>query len=137
MDNIKQTLMQFEKQLQVLEKKVKTLEGRIFQERTISESKLPKTLSLREFITEKNPKDDVQKTLAIGYYLETKKGMVSFNADDIKKGFMTAKIKPPININDKINLNIRKGLLMETEEKKNNKKAWTLTNTGEKQIESI
>ena len=136
MDNIEQIIAQFKKQLDSFEKRLIILEERISSKKKGPEkTEFPKNLSLREFIAEKDPKDDVQRTLIIGYYLENNKGMSSFNIEDIKKEFMTAKMKPPSNINDKINLNIRKGgLIMEAEEKKDNKKAWVLTDTGEKEV---
>lgn len=138
MENIKQIMMQFKERLEVLEKRMTNLEGQVSsRQESLGKLKQPsKNLSLREFIAEKNPVDDVQRTLVIGYYLEHNKGMDSFNAEDIKKEFMSAKLKPPVNINDKINLNIRKGLMMELEKEKGSRKSWTLTDTGEKQIEN-
>lgn len=137
MENIEQTMKQFEERLQGLEKRMTSLEELMVSKQQGFEGakQSSKNLSLREFIAEKNPADDVQRTLIIGYYLEHNKRKDAFNTEDIKKEFMSAKLKPPVNINDKINLNIRKGLMMEIEKEKGSRKSWTLTDTGEKQIE--
>jgi len=94
-----------------------------------------KKLSLKEFILTKKPGDDVQKTLVIGYYLEHFESMDRFKARDLADGFRSAKEPPPTNINDKVNLNIGKGYMMEAKEKKDKFKAWVLTNSGEKFVE--
>lgn len=94
-----------------------------------------KKLSIKEFLLTKKPGDDVQKTLVIGYYLEHFEGMDKFNARDLTEGFRLAKEPPPTNINDKVNLNIQRGRMMEAKEKKDKFKAWVLTNSGEKFVE--
>ena len=94
-----------------------------------------KKLSVKEFLLTKKPTDDVQRTLAIGYYLEHFELMNSFNARDLAGGFRSAKEPLPTNVNDKVNLNIGKGYMMEAKEKKDKFKAWVLTNSGEKFVE--
>jgi len=79
---------------------------------------------------------ETQKTLVLGYYLEHSEGMESFNATDLETMFRSAKEKLPKNINDTVNKNIVRGLIMEAREKKEGKKAWILTSTGEKYVES-
>ena len=95
-----------------------------------------KVLSVKEFMLEKKPEDDVQKTLVIGYYLEHFKGEESFNTRNLKESFRAARETLPTNINDKVNLNIAKGHMMLAKEKKDNLKAWVLTNSGEKFAEN-
>ncbi|MEM2125724.1 MAG: hypothetical protein QXQ53_04935 [Candidatus Methanosuratincola sp.] len=56
--------------------------------------------------------------------------MKSFNVQDLEKGFRDAKEKVPVNVNDCVNKNIRKGHMMDAEEKKDGIKAWCLTNSG-------
>lgn len=90
-----------------------------------------KKLSLKEFLLSKNPNDDVKKTLAIGYYLEKLDGLSPFNINDLEGAFERAKEKKPTNMNDKVNMNIRNGYMEEASEKKDSRKAWYLTNTGE------
>lgn len=94
-----------------------------------------KKITIKEFVLEKNLKGDVQKTLIIAYYLEKHENMSSFNVDDLAKYFRLAKEAVPGNLNDKINMNIRKGHIAEASEKKDGKKAWYLTSTGENYVE--
>jgi len=95
-----------------------------------------KKTSLREFIIAKKPTDDVKKTLAIGYFLEKTESMSSFNISDLEAAFERAKEKKPTNMNDKVNMNIRNGHLEEASEKKDSRKAWYLTNSGEQFVEN-
>jgi len=95
-----------------------------------------KKISLKEFLLSKNPKDDVQKTLAIGYYLEKYEGLTSFNTKDLEEGFRVAKEKIPKNINYKVIRNIQQGYMMEAKEEKDNLKAWNLTSSGERFVEN-
>jgi hypothetical protein len=78
----------------------------------------------------------VQKTLAIGYYLEKFRNLSSFNLNDLKNGFKEAKEKVPLNIPDKIQKNIAKGYMMEATAKKDGLKAYTLTGSGDKFVEN-
>lgn len=94
-----------------------------------------KKLSIKEFLLTKKPANDVQKALAIGYYLEHFEGMNEFNVKDLAEGFRSAKEPAPANINDKVNSNIQKGHMMEEKEKKDKLTAWVLTNSGEKFVE--
>jgi hypothetical protein len=94
-----------------------------------------KKQSIKEFLLGKKPKTDVEKVLAMGYFLETQEGLACFNVDDLRKAYVKSKEPIPGNINDKINLNIKKGLITEVPEKKDNKKAYHLTATGERSIE--
>jgi len=97
--------------------------------------KQEKKLSVKEFLRSKKLKSDVQKTLALGYYLENHEQMLSFNVDDLRKGFNAAKESKPSNIHAFINQNIINGNIMEYGEKKNNKKAFVLTSSGESFVE--
>jgi len=123
-DEIKRLLDNHEKRISELEKSI-----------TAKPVTTKKELSVKEFILSKNCTNDLQKTLAIGYYLEKYKKCLSFNIEDIDCCFREAKEKVPSNINDKVNQNISKGFIMPAKEKKDNKKAWVLTNSGEHYVE--
>lgn len=131
---------ELEKKVISLERRIKIVEDQLAAVASVGSkgnlSETIKKLSIKEFLMTKNLSDDVRRTLAIAYFLEHFSGMISFNADDINQGFRSAKIKPPVNTNDKINMNIKNGYIMEAEEKKESKKAWTLTATGEKYVEN-
>jgi hypothetical protein len=96
-----------------------------------------KQISPKEFLLEKKPSGEVQKTLILCYYIEHTMGLTPFNIDDLNKVFKLAKEAVPSNLNDKINKNIDKGYLVEDDEKKDAKKAWHLTASGENFINQI
>jgi len=127
------------KDIEKIRKTLEEHEARIAKLENLLVSKpstIEKKLSIKEFILSKNPKNDVEKTLAIGYYLEKYEGLSSFNVSDLEKGFHDAKESAPGNINLNVIRNIQKGYMMESKEKKDDLKAWNLTNTGEKCVES-
>ena len=95
-----------------------------------------KKLSVKEFVLLKNPKDDNLKTLCIAYYFEKYEGACCFNAKDLESHFVLAKETPPSNVNDKVNQNIAKRFMMEVKEKKDKRKAWSLTSLGERFVEN-
>ena len=94
-----------------------------------------KKMSIKEFMLSKNLKSEKEKTLAIAYYLEKYEGFLSFNTKDLENSFQSAKEPMPKNVNNNVNRNIKKGYLMESKDKKDDHKAWSLTNTGEKRVE--
>lgn len=96
-----------------------------------------KQISPRELLNKYKATNDVERVLLFGYYLESIQNTISFSVDEIKNLFYISKVKLPLNINDKINLSIKKGHIMEAQEKKDNKKAWTLTGEGEKFVEEL
>ncbi len=119
-----------------LEKRIGALEILVGEEKSNTVASPAKKLSVKEFILLKNPSGDVQKSLAIAYYLEKNEDMRSFNVEDLAHYFQLAKEPTPKNLNDKINMNIKKGHVMEAKEKKENKKAWVITNTGEQFVDN-
>lgn len=124
---------EIKRKLEEHEKRISHLE-RLFQDKPET---VKKKISLKEFILSKKPKDDNQKTLAIGYYLEKHEGLPSFNVKDLESGFRAAKESPPDNINDKVNQNIKKkGYMAKAKEKKDKFNAWYLTNSGEEYVEN-
>ncbi len=118
-----------------LESRVTALETLLGGKKVDTAASPAKKLSVKEFILLKIPSGDVQKTLAIAYYLEKNESMQSFNVKDLGHYFQLAKEPVPENLNDKINMNIKRGYVMEAKEKKENKKAWVITNTGEQFVD--
>jgi hypothetical protein len=90
-----------------------------------------KKLSIKEFLLEHPPTTDIQRTLAVGYFLETQAGMASFTNADLEKGYRDAKEPTPSNMSVNIKHCIGHGHMMEAEEKKNNKTAYVITRSGE------
>jgi hypothetical protein len=94
-----------------------------------------KQLSIKEFVLQKRPPTDLDKILVVGYYLERYRNVSPFIAKDLEELFIEAKEPVPANINDAVNKNIEKGYIMDAK-KKDSKKAWTLTATGERFVEN-
>lgn len=130
-DDIKKII----ERLTILEKRLFKMERKVTSEASIKTTG-SENLSLKEFLLLKRPTNDVKKTLAVGYYLGKYKNFDLFNVNDLEAAFEHAKEKKPINMNDKINMNIRNGHFEEASEKKNNRKAWYFTNSGEIFIEN-
>jgi hypothetical protein len=129
-------IKQLAEELFSLEKRVAQLEAAQTGKSIQPAGRDSKGISVKEFIIGKRPSNDVEKTLAIGYFLEKYTGATSFNVDDLGRHFQLAKEATPTNINDKVNMNIRKGHMAEAKEKKDNKKAWIVTNSGEQFVEN-
>jgi len=91
-------------------------------------------ISAKEYVLQKNPSSDVQRTLVLGSFIELK-GTESFTIDDLKQAFREARLKQPSNLNDKVNKNISKGYLMDAETK-DNKRSWMLTASGQAIMDS-
>ena len=123
---VNENLLEIQEILKEHEERISTLENLINK----GEVESIKKQSLREFLIEKKPNNDVNKTLCICYYLEVFEKMTPINKDDIEEGFRRSKEKVPKNINYKVYRNIQNGYLMEEKNKKNNLKAWSLTNSG-------
>jgi hypothetical protein len=113
------------------EERLQKLEAKIQGSASASVGGSQKMISPKEFLLERKPSGDVQKTLVLCYYIEHTMGLTPFNIDDLSKVFKLAKEAVPSNLNDKINKNIDKGYLVEADEKKEAKKAWHLTVSGE------
>ena len=114
------------------EKRLKSLE-KLFENCPESATK---PISIKEFLLEKKPSNDVERTLVLACYLEKFRGNRFFNAKEIQEAFREAKESVPSNVNDKINLNISRGYVALHTEKKEKMKAWYITNTGEAVVET-
>lgn len=123
------------KKLIELEGRIEKIETAIFSASTEIRPEKAKKISAKEFLITKKLKTETQKVLALGYYLEHIGSTESFNTADLEAIFRSARERLPKNINDAVNKNIARGFLMDVTEKKDNKKAWVLTATGEKFVE--
>lgn len=119
------------KKLEKHEERISRLEKLLQKEPEV----IRKKESIKEFILRKRAINDVQKALAIGYYLEKFRGFSAFNERDLKQGFRDAREKTPQNVADKIQQNIAKGHMMKTGEKKDDITAYCLTNSGARFVE--
>lgn len=122
------------KKIAELEERVSKLEqnmgAKLVNLDNYNSSETGKRLSIREFINLINPKNNVEKVLAIAYYKETIQSISPFTAKDIADGFKEAKEPAPDNINLPIYYNVQKGYLMENNSSESKLKSWELTRTG-------
>lgn len=131
-DNEDGGMKEVKQRIEALETRVAKLERAILKG---GKRIVDKSLSIKEFLLEKNPKGDVNKTLAVGFFLEKYGGLSSFTVGDLRGGFVQAREQVPLNLNDMVNKNIEKGHMMGTPEGKDGKKSWVLTNKGEKLVQ--
>jgi hypothetical protein len=95
-----------------------------------------KLLSIREFIQQLDLKKHTDITLAFGYYLERYAGALQFTPADINNCYYEAKMETS-NTSQMIVQNIKRGYMMPSRKRgEEGKNRYTLTNTGEKFIES-
>jgi len=127
-DDVNRTLLNHEERISALEK---LLKGGGDGAPSVSLKKQ----SAREFLMSKNIGAETQRVLALAYYLERAEGLASFNVPDLEAVFRSARERLPKNMNDVVNKNVARGFIMEAAEKKDSKKAWQLTATGERFIE--
>ena len=128
MNTTEQKLINIEKRLNILERAVLVA--------PLQAGKRAKALSSKEFLIAHPGTGDVYVTFLLCCYAEQVLGMESFNIVDIEGLFRSAKMPMPTNLNDKINKNIAKGYLTEAKEKKDGKKAWVVTLSGEQAFSS-
>lgn len=132
LSEIKETLNEIKKILGQHEIRISELENR---RKSTNEIEM-KELSIKEFFLQKKPKSDPEKTLLVGYFLEHYRGASAFNSRDLTEAFREAKEKFPSNISRTINDLIKRGYVMETKDKKEGLKSWTLTSSGERFVEN-
>nr|WP_276977391.1 hypothetical protein [Ferrimicrobium acidiphilum] len=87
----------------------------------------------REFLLEKSPRSDNDKTLVAGYYIEMIEKKESFDFDDIEAFYHQAKEAAPKNRRDPPYQNVKKGFFREVGKRQAGMKArnrWALTNSG-------
>ena len=95
-----------------------------------------KAKSPAEFFKMCNPKTDVDRTLAAAYFLGKYRNAQDASAAEIRHIIKEAKRPPPTNINDSVNANIRKGLMM-TAGDRENKMVFVLTSDGEATVDQM
>lgn len=95
-----------------------------------------KGMSAAQFFKKYNPKTDSERVLVAGFYLEQVKKLQNFTAAEVREHIRDAKRKPPTNVNDAINQNIKKGLLMSAGDR-DDKMVFVLTTDGEDQVREM
>jgi len=137
-NKIKQAIKENKSQQEINQGLIQLIE-KLISSNLLDESgiKEPKK-SLFEDIKEKNLTQNNDIILQIAYYNERYNSMPSFTAEDIKRLYEIARIKPPKNINDFLaKLEKNKGYIIACKERKDGKKTWKLSSSGITYIESL
>lgn len=94
------------------------------------------SMPISEFLARLNIKTDTDRVVAILYHQLHNKQNSSTRAE-ILDAYATARIRKPTNLSDVIARCIRKGFVIEASEAKDGKKAWQITQTGERYVEEL
>lgn len=98
----------------------------------------PNSPSPREFLMEKLPRTDTDKTLTAGFYIEMISGHASFDFDDIDRFYNEAKEASPANRRDPPYQLVEEGFFRKVGKRatgKNARNRWALTNDGIARVE--
>lgn len=98
--------------------------------------KSTKGLAPNEFIRKFAPKTQVDRGLALSYYLEHHQSLESFTTAELADICKKAKQQAFTNISDVVGQLVSRGLLMGAGDK-DGKRAYSLTTTGEEQVEML
>jgi len=94
-------------------------------------------MSLPEFLNSKRYLGHSDRILLFAYYLEEYENSPTFHLRDIERCYDISRIPSTRNIPAYIGGLIKSGYLMETTERKDNKKTWKLTQTGSARVVSL
>ncbi len=97
---------------------------------------IAKKVSIAEFLKAKEPRTDVDRALAIAYYLEATDGLGAIALEDLRAGFRKAATPVPPNLSETVRKNVAKGHLMDSGEQKSGSTSWIVTATGKAYVES-
>lgn len=104
------------------------------REETKPEIKQSLPAQISEFLAGKNITTHTDRIVAILYY-NYRKGNESTTIAELEEAYSNARVRPPRNFSDLLASCIRRGYAVESKDKKEGKKAWQITPTGEKFVE--
>jgi len=131
-DDMQSNLSELEQRLNDFEQRLEKLESSP-KGTPVSQDK---ELTIRQFLNQKKPANDNQRTLAIGYYLEKYDGLEPFNKIDLEDGYISSREKVPANILSTVKRNIDKKLIILAKVKKDGLKAYLVGNDGIEMVEA-
>lgn len=92
------------------------------------------SVQISEFLAQKKIESETDRIVSILYH-HLHNGRDSSTRAEILEAYATARFRRPTNLSDVIARSIRKGHVIEAQEKKDGQKAWQITGTGEKYVE--
>jgi hypothetical protein len=96
-----------------------------------------KPYSAAELFAAKGWSTEIDKVVLSGFFLERHGGSESYTIEEVKNCLIAAKVPLPKNVNLAILQAVQKGLMMEIPSKSGPRKAWSLTQTGERYVEDL
>jgi len=97
------------------------------------EGTLPEQVA--EYLATKKIENNVERTVAMAYYNYHKTGQ-TITISELEAAYSNARVKSPKNFSDVLARCIRQGYMVEAKERKDGKKAWQVTPTGEAWVDS-
>lgn len=91
-------------------------------------------MQISEFLAQKNITTHIDRIVAILYY-KYHRGNELTTVAELTEAYSTARRSPPGNLSDVLAKCIRKGYVIEARDKKEGKKAWQITPSGENFVE--
>jgi hypothetical protein len=96
-----------------------------------------KPYSPAELFGSKSWSTELDKVMLAGYFLEQYSRTANYTIDEIRSCLISAKISLPKNINLATLQSVQRGWMMEIPSGKDQKKAWSLTQSGEHRVEEM
>jgi len=96
-----------------------------------------KRFSASELFASKRWNTETEKIILAAHFLERYAGKTAFTIADVRGLLLSAKVSSPKNVSLALLQSVQKGWLMEAPSEDNKRKAWSLTQTGERQIELL
>ncbi len=96
-----------------------------------------KPFSAGELFAAKAWNTEIEKVAIAGYFMEHYAAATSYTIQEIRNCLISAKTPLPRNLSLAILKAVQKGWLMEVPRNGEGTKAWALTQTGERQVESM
>jgi len=91
-----------------------------------------KNPTIDEFLLEREPRNDEEKTLFVAFYLDKFHSLRSFTASDLENGFKESEGGIPRDLQGKIKWNVKKGFLFQTDD---SVPTYSITTLGRSQVE--
>lgn len=94
------------------------------------------SMALNEFLASKKPESHIDRVLLVAYYYQHSRNEPTTRAE-LSDAYTIARMSRPQNLSDIIGKCARKGYLTEYLPGKEDKRAWQITQTGEKYLQEV
>lgn len=116
--------------------KLEVVQGEVAHLHQLNQPKTIKPQTLNEFFRQFKLQTHLDKILIFGYWCEIKQEQAHFTSEDILAKYKEAKEPPPANIRRDLSSLVGKGLLLSEGKSEDGTLAYSLTNTGIREVEA-